>query len=83
MLLLVVLASVYSLPCWCMVKESSETQHIVFNSLITHTTHTMPTRNIPEAPELETPAIRDKMLVPNGVHYRNVHCHSRLSVKYF
>ena len=28
--------------------------------------------NILEAPELGTPRHKDKMLVPNGVHYRGV-----------
>ena len=34
--------------------------------------HTMPTGNIPETPELGTPAIMDRSLVPNGVHYWEV-----------
>ena len=32
----------------------------------------MPTRNILGAPELGHLAIRNKMLVPNGVHFRGV-----------
>ena len=50
-----------SLPCQ---RIALKTQP---NSQITHST---PTGNIPEAPELLT--VRDKMLVPNGVCYRGV-----------
>ena len=43
--------------------------HVVLNSPITHTT---PTRTIPEAPELEHHPLNNKMLVPNGVHFRGI-----------
>ena len=44
-------------------------------------THTSPTRNIPEAPELGTLAIKDKMLVPNGVRYGGVTVYNRWHVR--
>ena len=67
MLLIVLPSAEPSLPAH---KEEAENVASLCSTAQLWTT--TPTENIPEAPELRTPHYKDKIVGPNGGHYRGV-----------